>query len=227
MEKRKICINNIVVIKPWAFSKNSIVLKVYFVSVVAHGNFSIEEAPTTPSPVAESPTRKNNKQHQSKLPISTSKYTDPAYMATIVGGLAALILLLGVGIYLTVNRFRQRKYFSSSHSSKCGFSGASHHLPEDSVCGAGMSEKGNTIAAYGVTEIDECKRSCVGSVTFGSSTRSTLPVAERYLESSTSEYQEPYQALRYAPYYSYSPVVMEMQDMMSAKCLPTHSGMYI
>lgn len=197
----------------------------YSVSVVAHGNFSAESAPTTLSPSdAEIPIHKNNREHQSKLPISTSKYNDPAYMATIVGGLAALILLLGVGIYLIINRFRQRKYFSSPHSSKCGFSGTSHHLPGDSVCG--ITEKGSTIAAYGVTEIDECKRSCVGSVTFGSSTRSTLPVAERYVESRASDYQEPYQALRYAPYYSYSSVVMEMQDMMSTKCLPTQSGKY-
>lgn len=28
------------------------------------------------------------------------------------------------------------------------------------------------------------------------------------------DYQEPYQALKYAPYYSYSTVVMEMKDMM-------------
>lgn len=195
-----------------------------FVPVVAHGNFSAEAAPTTLSPSQdEILIHKNNRDHQSKLPISTSKYNDPAYMATIVGGLGALILVLGVGIYLLVNRFRQRKYFSSPHSSKCGFSGTGH-LPGESVCG--ISEKGGTIAAYGVTEIDDCKRSCVGSVTFGSSTRSTLPVAERYVESRASDYQEPYQALRYAPYYSYSSVVMEMQDMMSAKCLPTQSGEY-
>lgn len=143
-------------------------------------------------------------------------------MATIVGGLAALILVLGVGIYLIVNRFRQRKYFSSPNSSKCGFSGNSHHLPADSVCG--ITEKGSTIAAYGVTEIDECKRSCVGSVTFGTGTRSTLPVADRYTENKMDDYQEPYHALRYAPYYSYSSVVMEMQDMMASKCLPVQTG---
>ena len=40
------------------------------------------------------------------------------------------------------------------------------------------------------------------------------------------DYQEPYQALKYAPYYSYSPVVMEMKDMMLNGKPPAvnHSG---
>jgi discoidin domain receptor family protein 2 len=37
------------------------------------------------------------------------------------------------------------------------------------------------------------------------------------------DYQEPYQALKYAPYYSYSTVVMEMKDMLN-KCSATQSG---
>lgn len=94
----------------------------------------------------------------------------------------------------------------------------------DPAYGGNISEKGSSIAAYGVTEIDECKRSCVGSVTFGSSNRSTLPVTDRYIDNKMDDYQEPYQALRYAPYYSYSSVVMEMQDMMAAKCVPAPSG---
>lgn len=28
------------------------------------------------------------------------------------------------------------------------------------------------------------------------------------------DYQEPYQALKHAPYYSYSTIIMEMKDMM-------------
>lgn len=40
------------------------------------------------------------------------------------------------------------------------------------------------------------------------------------------DYQEPYQALKYAPYYSYSTVVMEMKDMMlNNKGNINHSGM--
>lgn len=41
------------------------------------------------------------------------------------------------------------------------------------------------------------------------------------------DYQEPYQALKYAPYYSYSTVVMEMKDMMlnNKGTNINHSGM--
>lgn len=95
--------------------------------MVAHGNFTIEHPPTSHTPPqVDVAIHKNVREDQSRLPISTSKYNDPVYMATIVGGLAALILVLGVGIYLIVNRFRQRKYFSSPHSSKCGFSDRHH-----------------------------------------------------------------------------------------------------
>jgi hypothetical protein len=43
------------------------------------------------------------------------------------------------------------------------------------------------------------------------------------------DYQEPYQALKYAPYYSYSTVVMEMKDMMlnNKATSINHSGIYI
>lgn len=43
------------------------------------------------------------------------------------------------------------------------------------------------------------------------------------------DYQEPYQALKYAPYYSYSTVVMEMKDMMlnNKGTNINHSGMRV
>lgn len=73
-----------------------------------------------------------------------------------------------------------------------------------------MSEKGSSIEAYGVTEIDEYRRS---HGTLKSSLRSTLPLPHA-TNVEGNEYQEPYQAMKYAPYYSYSSVVMEMQDSM-------------
>ncbi|KAJ8935350.1 hypothetical protein NQ314_012879 [Rhamnusium bicolor] len=75
----------------------------------------------------------------------------------------------------------------------------------------GMSEKGSSIEAYGVTEIDDYRRS---HGTIKSSLRSTLPLPHPGNMSENNEYQEPYQAMKYAPYYSYSSVVMEMQDVM-------------
>lgn len=74
-----------------------------------------------------------------------------------------------------------------------------------------MSEKGSSIEAYGVTEIDDYRRSH-GSVK--SSLRSTLPLPHIGNTSENNEYQEPYQAMKFAPYYSYSTVIMEMQDVI-------------
>lgn len=51
----------------------------------------------------------------------------------------------------------------------------------------------------------------------GGGTTSTLPreLDNRLLDLvKLDEYQEPYQALKYAPYYSYSTIIMEMKDMM-------------
>lgn len=86
-----------------------------------------------------------------------------------------------------------------------------------------MSEKGSSIEAYGVTEIDDYRRS---HGTIKSSLRSTLPLPQPCDMSENNEYQEPYQAMKYAPYYSYSSVVMEMQDVMpnSIKKYPFPQG---
>lgn len=59
----------------------------------------------------------------------------------------------------------------------------------------------------------------------------TLPrdLGNRFLDIvKLDDYQEPYQALKYAPYYSYSTVVMEMKDMMlnNKGSNINHSGMY-
>lgn len=58
----------------------------------------------------------------------------------------------------------------------------------------------------------------------------TLPrdLGNRFLDIvKLDDYQEPYQALKYAPYYSYSTVVMEMKDMMlnNKGSNINHSGM--
>lgn len=75
----------------------------------------------------------------------------------------------------------------------------------------GMSEKGGSIEAYGVTEIDDYRRS---HSSMKSSHRSTLPLPQLGNMSDSNEYQEPYQAMKFAPYYSYSSVIMEMQDVV-------------
>lgn len=183
--------------------------EISFDSIVAHGNFTVEPEPTTVSSIKT----QSDKDHKIEIPIPTSKLNDPAYLAIIVCGLTVVILLLGGVIFFIVNRFRNRKFFRSPNSSNIGFpANTLPHLQPESVFG--MNEKGGTIEAYGVTEIDDCRRSH-GSLK--SSLRSTLPLPHHGLEPMMegNEYQEPYQAMKYAPYYSYSSVVMEMQDVLT------------
>lgn len=77
---------------------------------------------------------------------------------------------------------------------------------------AGINEKGGSIEAYGVTDIDTFR---LNHGTTKSSLRSTLPLPYPGNVSENNEYQEPYQAMKFAPYYSYSPVIMEMQNSLS------------
>lgn len=55
---------------------------------------------------------------------------------------------------------------------------------------------------------------------------STLPPSSNpeHILLKLDDYQEPYQALKYAPYYSYSTVVMEMRDFLNKGDNFTHSG---
>lgn len=46
------------------------------------------------------------------------------------------------------------------------------------------------------------------------------------MDTKADDYQEPYQALKYAPYYSYSTVVMEMKDALNKPVPQHHSGMF-
>lgn len=185
-----------------------LVSEITFDSVVAHGNFTVESEPTTvPSVKGHSGDRHH--EHKIEIPVP-NKINEPAYLTIIVIGLAFIILLLGGVIYLIIHRFRNRKFFRSPNSSNIGFPGDTlPHLQPESVLG--MSEKGSSIEAYGVTEIEDYRRS---HGTLKSSLRSTLPLPHPGHMSENNEYQEPYQALKYAPYYSYSSVVMEMQDVM-------------
>lgn len=65
---------------------------------------------------------------------------------------------------------------------------------------------------------------CVGTI--ASTTMSTLPPPpnEHNMLLKLDDYQEPYQALKYAPYYSYSTVVMEMRDLLNKGDSFSHSG---
>ncbi|XP_035721966.1 discoidin domain-containing receptor 2-like isoform X2 [Vespa mandarinia] len=173
--------------------------EVIFDSDVAHGNFTTEEPPTTESPIQSDVfVEKNGSGVDGELPVSTAKHDDPTYMAIVIGVLMAVILLLAVAIFLIVSRHRQRKCFASPMTGK-----APSHL--GSTCAT--VEKGAALMAY---TLEDDERYAGGSLP-------TLPrdLGNRLLDiAKLDDYQEPYQALKYAPYYSYSTVVMEMKDMM-------------
>jgi discoidin domain receptor family protein 2 len=165
-------------------------------------------------------------------------------MAVIIGVLMAVILLLAVAIYLIVSRHRQRKCFASPLASKPALPGSNNHQHIPPGSGCGTAEKGTTMGSYKIKEVDDNYNQstrCGGGVppgvgTMVSTTMSTLPpppgtdksssmlLMDHVIDIKLDDYQEPYQALKYAPYYSYSTVVMEMKDMLN-KCSATQSGM--
>nr|CAI5831270.1 unnamed protein product [Callosobruchus analis] len=180
--------------------------EVSFDSVVAHGNFTPEPEPTTVSPQVKS---RNGDRHENKIEIPVpNEINEPAIIAIIIVGLTLVILLLGA-IILVIYRYRNKKLFRSPNSSNMGFpTNTLSRMQPESVYG--MSEKGSSIEAYGVTEIEDYRKS---HGTLKSSLRSTLPLPHPTAIEG-NEYQEPYQAMKFAPYYSYSSVVLEMQDSM-------------
>ncbi|KYM94354.1 Discoidin domain-containing receptor 2, partial [Cyphomyrmex costatus] len=272
---------------------------------IAHGNFTLEEAPTTESPIQSDVFVEKNGAAEGELPVSTAKHDDPTYMAIVIGVLTAVILSLAVAIFLIVSRHRQRKCFASPMTGK-----APSHL--GSTCAT--VEKGAALMAYTLeddesfstvptdssisrkyyhlrriqaTDLEDFERRqqltwrwslmrngsfrvlyataaalfvttlSPGELTLAHVARGhhalvaqtrdvlpvsmhnplhwlshtvslasqksiyaggslpTLPLGNRLLDIvKLDDYQEPYQALKYAPYYSYSTVVMEMKDMM-------------
>ncbi|KAG8041599.1 hypothetical protein G9C98_002892 [Cotesia typhae] len=185
------------------FSSKWIMLsEVIFDSDIAHGNFTLEEFVTTDLSSLPDEFFINNKNavSDSELPVLTAQHDDPTYMAVVIGVLTAIILLLAVAIFFIVSRHRQRKCFASPVAVK-----VPSHL--GSTCAT--VEKGAALMAYTLEE-DEGRYA-------GGGTTSTLPreLDNRLLDLvKLDEYQEPYQALKYAPYYSYSTIIMEMKDMM-------------
>lgn len=202
-------------------AKWMLISEITFDSVIAHGNFTPE--PETATAVKDQ--KAAFQDDKIEIPVPNHKIGEPTYLTIIVVGLTAVVVLLGCVVFVVIRRMRNRKLFRSPNSSNMGFpSNTVPHLQPE----FGISEKGNAIEAYGVTEIDDCERS---HGTLKSSLRSTLPLPHPGLDHlvENNEYQEPYQALKYAPYYSYSSVVMEMQDVINNSCkkyTPTPSDAY-
>lgn len=141
----------------------------------------------TPEILKSNSNKEKNKVNTNKdVPISTANHDDPLYMAIVVGVLTALVILLAVAIFLIIHRHRHRKCFASPLAKSV------------------VSEK-----RPGSDNYSRCGTS---------SHMSTLPVNklnnDQGLEIKSDEYQEPYQALKYAPYFSYSTVLLEMKDFV-------------
>ncbi|GLH05407.1 Tyrosine-protein kinase transmembrane receptor Ror [Gryllus bimaculatus] len=188
--------------------------EVTFDSDIAHGNFSPEVAPAQEPPLQSDVyvERKSPAGPASEVPVSTAKEEDHTYMAVVIGVLMAVIFLLAVAIYLIVSRHRQRKCFASPLAAK-------PTLAAHSGC-SNSGDKGSAFAAsYGGSSVEDG---------YGAGTLPLQPppppppppppadlLLEHMLDVKLDDYQEPYQALKYAPYYSYSAVVMEMRDALS------------
>lgn len=119
-------------------------------------------------------------------------------MAIIIGILMAVIILLAFAILLIITRHRQRKCFASPLTTKSALAENHQHLSAESSCGT-YSGKDGTSSSSGLTH----------PLQKGASSH----IVNRLIK--IDDYQEPYQALRYAPYYSYSSVVMEMRDTLN------------
>ncbi|XP_030749295.1 discoidin domain-containing receptor tyrosine kinase B-like [Sitophilus oryzae] len=186
-------------------SKWIMVSEVSFESVVSHGNFTPEPEPTTTPHVRLS----SEHEHKMEIPVPTD-VNEPMLIAVVLIGITLALLVLG-GIVLVI-RLKRKKYLRSPNNSNLGFPNGT--LPTHMHSSDGLysvpEKDGHRIEAYGVTELnssnDECYKKCYGGGSTKSSLRSTLPLPHP----EENAYQEPYQAMKFAPYYSYSPVVMEM-----------------
>ncbi|CAG9771112.1 unnamed protein product [Ceutorhynchus assimilis] len=187
-------------------SKWILISEISFESVVAHGNFTVEPEPTTTPHIRVA----TDHEHKIEIPIQTD-VNEPAVIAIIIIGIVIVLILLG-GIVVLIYKFKNRKYLRSPNTSNLGFPNATlPHRIQGNESVYSMPEKDH-IEAYGVTEInnsgDEYYRKGHGAGSIKSSLRSTLPLP--HPEENT--YQEPYQAMKFAPYYSYSPIIMEMTN---------------
>jgi len=153
--------------------------------------------------------------------VSTVDEEKTTYVAVIVGVLMAVLLILGVAIFFVLTRHRHHKGFLSSLVSKKA-SGGHGHLKAPSFA-----------ASYGVVKDFEHKSYLVSGIPgvapgtpHGKAMANggtLLPSATingdmpHLLDSKNNYYHEPFQGLKYAPFYSYSSVVMEMRNELR-KC---------
>nr|XP_023020139.1 discoidin domain-containing receptor 2-like [Leptinotarsa decemlineata] len=185
-------------------SKWILISEVSFDSIISHGNFSIGHEPTI-DPKAKP--EDDRKIEISKLP---KEEDGPAMVAFILIGIILAIIVGAIGF--VIYRYQYKKMFGTSPSSNIGIPGnrSPHLYPESAY--VDISEKGSSIEAYKFAGIGEYMKSHDSKST--KSMNSTLPLPHSESILGNNEYQEPYQSTKYSPYYSYSPVVNEIQNEM-------------
>ncbi|KAK6628856.1 hypothetical protein RUM43_002672 [Polyplax serrata] len=206
--------------------------EVTFDSVVAHGNFTPELPPAQEVPVQSDIYVEHKDQNNlaRETPVSkTNNQEESTYMAVLIGVLMAVIVLMAVAIFLIVSRHRQRKCFASPLGNKSALPGNRTHQHVSLESNCGTMEKAGSVNSYGEKVLDDNYNQsgrCVGTI--ASTTMSTLPPhsVEHNMLLKLDDYQEPYQALKFAPYYSYSSVVMEMRDLLNKGDNFSHSDNY-
>ncbi|ERL85490.1 hypothetical protein D910_02909 [Dendroctonus ponderosae] len=204
-------------------SKWILISEVSFEAVVAHGNFTPEPEVATTTHVRVA----SDHGHKIEIPAPSS-INDPVIVLIVIG-IIAVLLLLGLIMFL-IYRFKRRKFLRSPNSSNLGFPNGTlppHLQNNDSIFRMQKSKNGaqekEHIEAYGVTDINNCDdywRKSHGGGSVKSSLRSTLPLP--HPEENT--YQEPYQAMQFAQYYSSSPIIMEMTNYSSTSLDKPHSN---
>ncbi|KAG5900357.1 hypothetical protein JTB14_033806 [Gonioctena quinquepunctata] len=178
-------------------SKWILISEVSFDSIISHGNFSFEHEPTRMPKIKA---HDDQKIEIAKLP---EEKDDSAVIVFVILGVTLAILTGAIG--LVIYRFQYKKLFGNSNTPNIGLTGnrSPHLYPESAY--VDISEKGSTMEAYKFAGMGEYMKSHDSK-----SLNSTLPLPHSESILGNNEYQEPYQSTKYAPYYSYSPVVNDI-----------------
>ena len=141
---------------------------------------------------------------------SNAAQESQAYLAVIIGVLVAVSLLLAAAIFFMILRHRQRKSLGSPLPDKAGWANVTPVNPSPRLTDPlhhrahnGASNGSRTLYSKSGT-LPYCDpRTDVAASQF------LLPQQQQHLQHVIkTEYQEPYHALQFSPYYSYSTLLL-------------------
>ena len=147
------------------------------------------------------------KSSQKQQPVLAKK-DESIYMTIIIAILTAVILLLAVTMCVIMNRKRGRKFLENALKASNNANGnvmshkSSLYTTPTDIC----NDNYHYEQQHGFLQ----KKKYMDIEALQTNNNCTFPVTDSLLER-IDDYQEPYQAMKYAPYYSYSTVNMELQ----------------